>query len=602
MAALLLLQLLLGPSHAAEPPPPGSDPTGRTDSSAALNAAVRALCEATAAAPAPRDAVLDLAGGVYLMDAPLAVNSSLRCSGMLRIRSGTLLASEALGRLGANHSFLVTVLDYWEGLGVSLEQLVFASDSHGGGLRVDAAHHVHVADSNFLNFATVGIWGSKLLGMGHDLAVDRCRLTECTGDMHLCADIGVKKATAIHMEFPDSHFRNTVITCGRAGIVNRAGANTFHQLHIWTSCTGDAPCGANTTIGFSEEAGGSRITDSYFDNSVLRVSGFRGTTIANNLFNGCARLEIAEPAHVKGKINTESPDCQYWDGAVCNLLVTGNQMLCAPCATCGRNCATINTTYMIPAASDVHVHSNAFEGPNTSVCSQRSSCMGEEDCRALLGPCDPAAPGWNNQPVGAFSRLKADDGDSSCDFVQPPMGWNSYDSQVGLTNGNGGQGEAVALESAQFVAKNLAHLGYEYVVLDAGWFGDNGGSSMTVDAHGRLMPNTTLHPSSANGKGFGPLSEKVRALGLKFGFWIMGGIPRKAVGQTPPLQIKGSNYTVDEAADLTNKRNCGWQPGFVYGTRTISNGSALHPAAVAYYDSVARLYKQWDVAFVKMDW
>eukprot|EP01045_Picozoa_sp_COSAG04_P047457 COSAG04_NODE_17721_length_461_cov_0.555249_1_plen_56_part_01 len=50
----------------AEPPPPGSDPTGRTDSSAALNAAVRALCEATAEAPAPRDAVLDLAGGVYL--------------------------------------------------------------------------------------------------------------------------------------------------------------------------------------------------------------------------------------------------------------------------------------------------------------------------------------------------------------------------------------------------------------------------------------------------------------------------------------------------------------------------------------------------------
>jgi hypothetical protein len=58
----------------------------------------------------------------------------------------------------------------------------------------------------------------------------------------------------------------------------------------------------------------------------------------------------------------------------------------------------------------------------------------------------------------------------------------------------------VALESAQFVARHLAHVGYEYIVLDAGWFGDNGGSSMSVDRHGRLMPNTTFHPSSAGGK------------------------------------------------------------------------------------------------------
>ena len=142
---------------------------------------------------------------------------------------------------------------------------------------------------------------------------------------------------------------------------------------------------------------------------------------------------------------------------------------------------------------------------------------------------------------------------------------------------------------------------------------------------GRLMPNRTFHPSSADGKGFGPLSGKIHALGLKFGFWIMGGIPRQAVNQTPPLLIEGSNYTVDEAADLTNKRNCGWQPGFVFGTRTVANNTALHPAAVACmftnspygdfrdtlipekllviidYDSVARLYKQWQVDFIKMD-
>ena len=79
----------------------------------------------------------------------------------------------------------------------------------------------------------------------------------------------------------------------------------------------------------------------------------------------------------------------------------------------------------------------------------------------------------------------------------------------------------------------------------------------------------------------------------------MGGIPKKAIGRN--LTIEGTNYTVDEAADLTGKRNCGWQPGFVTGTKVNAAGTGLHPAAVAYYDSVARLYKQWGIDFIKMD-
>ena len=163
---------------------------------------------------------------------------------------------------------------------------------------------------------------------------------------------------------------------------------------------------------------------------------------------------------------------------------------------CGSaGCATINTTYAIPAASNIMIHSNAYEGVNSSVCSLKSSCIGEDDCRSLLGPCEHArgragagAQAVLMEPAASSLHLKTDEDAPACTFVQPPMGWNSYDSQVGLKNGNGGQGEAVALESAQFVAKNLAHLGYEYIVLDAGWFGDNGGTSMTVDAHGPYPP------------------------------------------------------------------------------------------------------------------
>ena len=386
------LLLLLTAAHAIIP---GADPTGRNDSSAALNTAIRSMCNATAGTamvdgsamllPVARDAVLDLSGGVYRLDAPLAVDSGVRCTGMLRVRGGTLLAGEALGTRGSNHSFLVTVLSYWAGTGVSLEQLVFASNGTGGGLRVDAAHHVHVVDSVFLNFATTGIWGSALLGMGHDLAVDRCRLTECTLSMTQCADIAAKRATAILIEFPDSHFRDSVITCGKAGIVNRAGSNVFRGLHIWPSCTGNAPFGPNNTIGLADESGGgTRITDCYFDNSLLRISGYRGTTVTSSMFNGGSRLELVPSLH-PGTPSASDPNCQYWKGAVCSLIVKNNQFLCGT-----MGCAAINASYEFTQAAHVYIGDNAFERNASTTCTSKAhSCIGVAECAALLTPCDP---------------------------------------------------------------------------------------------------------------------------------------------------------------------------------------------------------------------
>lgn len=385
-------------------PIPGADPTGVRDSAPALNAAAFNACASTSQLPGvPTDAVLDLAGGVYRLTRPLAINSSFACSGVLRIRSGTLLADPSLWSVGSNHSFLVTVLSYWNGLGVSLEHMVFANNGTGGGVRVDAAHHVHVVDSNFVNFKSVGIWGSSLLGMGHELAVDRCRMTECTDGMAACADIRVKNATAIVMEFPDSHFRNTIITCSAVGIVNRGGANTFHQLHIWTSCNPDAT-GDNLTVAFSEEGGADRITDCYFDNARLRITGYRGTLVANSYFNGRARLELA-PNPQSGSINVTDPQCQYWRGAMCGLIVTGNRFSCA-----SDSCAVLDTTlFTPPQANEVYVATNAFENTTATVCSMKDSCLGANDCGKLFGACAesgggglsarPAAAGWGVRVV-----------------------------------------------------------------------------------------------------------------------------------------------------------------------------------------------------------
>jgi len=389
-AYLLMVLLVLNVIHAMDFIP-GADPSGHADSSHALNVYIRAICTNTttrtsmhfgmnALSLRARDATMNLEGGIYLLNAPITVNSTVNCTGMLRIQGGTLLAGPKLNTHG-NSSFLVTVLQYWNGLGVSLEKMVFASNNIGGGLRVDAAHHIHAVDCNFLNFATVGIWGSNLLGMGHDLVVERCRLTECTAGFTECSDVRKKKATAILMEFPDSHFRNTVITCGLVGIVNHAGANTFHQLHIWPSCNPEAE-GDNLTVAFSEETGNSRISDCYFDNSRFLITGYRGTTITNSYFNGRSRLELAKSIHSGLSRNKTDTRCQYWRGDMCGLIINNNRFTCAK-----DSCSFIDWQYMPQAASQIYISSNAFENVSSTLCSNKHSCTGETDCHELLGPC-----------------------------------------------------------------------------------------------------------------------------------------------------------------------------------------------------------------------
>ena len=156
-------------------PIPGTDPTGRTDSSHGLNAYVMSLCKGSSnystgsvddagaivstALAVPRDVHVDLQGGVYRMDSPLQFNSTLApfCTGMVRVTDGTLLAGEGLRRFEPfNESFLVTVLGYWGGLGISMDRINFASNFTGGGVRVDASHHVHIVDRSVCCCKTIG--------------------------------------------------------------------------------------------------------------------------------------------------------------------------------------------------------------------------------------------------------------------------------------------------------------------------------------------------------------------------------------------------------------------------------------------------------------
>ncbi len=175
--------------------------------------------------------------------------------------------------------------------------------------------------------------------------------------------------------------------------------------------------------------------------------------------------------------------------------------------------------------------------------------------------------------------------------AMPPMGWNSWDAYGETVS------EADIKANAAWMAEHLKAYGWEYVVVDSGWYvtnhsaGTNAASAeFSLDDHGRYTPAVNTIPSAKNGAGFKPLADYVHSLGLKFGIHILRGIPKEAVRGNLP--IAGSSYHAKAAADIAD--SCPWNP-FNYGLKPGS------PAAQAYYDSIAKLYAEWGVDFLKVD-
>jgi len=164
---------------------------------------------------------------------------------------------------------------------------------------------------------------------------------------------------------------------------------------------------------------------------------------------------------------------------------------------------------------------------------------------------------------------------------RPPMGWLSWDAFLGSPT------EEQFKQTGEYVNTHLKSHGYEYLVIDAGWYANKDGS-VTMDKFGRVMPGEISWPS--NNKTFKAVSEWVHSLGLKFGFHVMRGVHKQAV--LAKTQILGTNYT---AADIAVKSDaCFWWTDW-YGV------NITHPAAAAWYQSNVDLYAEWDTDFIKVD-
>jgi hypothetical protein len=192
------------------------------------------------------------------------------------------------------------------------------------------------------------------------------------------------------------------------------------------------------------------------------------------------------------------------------------------------------------------------------------------------------------------------------------MGWNSWDA-YGLTIT-----EDQFRANAQALDYKLKQFGWDYAVIDEGWFFLNPEDRPTpdklryaIDAFGRYVPVPARFPSAAsphheNGSptpatpmkfeatiyddtSFKPLADWVHSLGLKFGIHIVRGIPRASVERNLP--IANSAFHAADAADTSDA--CPWDP--------TNWGVRNNDAGQAWYDSLLTQYASWGVDLVKVD-
>lgn len=160
----------------------------------------------------------------------------------------------------------------------------------------------------------------------------------------------------------------------------------------------------------------------------------------------------------------------------------------------------------------------------------------------------------------------------------PYLGWNSFDSygtRINLTE---------AMANLEVFIDKLKPAGYEYFVLDAGWYSVPGGENR-VDEYGRFIPSEELFPG-----GFRSLVDYAHAHGVKVGIHMMRGIPRHVVERDLP--VKGTRYTAKDIADVND--TCSWS-NMMFGV------DMSRPGAQEYYDSVLELIASWGIDFIKYD-
>ncbi|KAL0917190.1 hypothetical protein M5K25_012237 [Dendrobium thyrsiflorum] len=214
----------------------GADPTGSTDSTAALSHALSAASSSPHLSLMPSipnfgGAELHLDGGSYLISSPIFFPSS--GAGNLKIHSGSLLASnnfppdryliELNGSTSSTYSF-----EY-----ITLAGLMLDSNFRGGGIAVVDSLRVIIDGCYIVHFSTDGV----LIRNGHDNLIRNSYIGQ-----HITAgsDPGEPKftGTAVQLNGNDNAVTDVVIFSAAVGILVAGEANILTGVHLYNKAAG----------------------------------------------------------------------------------------------------------------------------------------------------------------------------------------------------------------------------------------------------------------------------------------------------------------------------------------------------------------------------
>jgi len=161
---------------------------------------------------------------------------------------------------------------------------------------------------------------------------------------------------------------------------------------------------------------------------------------------------------------------------------------------------------------------------------------------------------------------------------KPYMGWSSYSMQVYKTGSWITADQLIAQSDAMH--KKLQSYGYKYINIDAGW---NGG----IDEYGRPVPSKTLFPN-----GLQAVIDHIHKNGQKVGLYSIPGISQALLDANLPV-YGAPGCTTGDLAKQPLQQGDYW--GFGYRI------DMTKPCAQKYIDSIADVFGEWGVDFLKFD-
>lgn len=175
----------------------------------------------------------------------------------------------------------------------------------------------------------------------------------------------------------------------------------------------------------------------------------------------------------------------------------------------------------------------------------------------------------------------------------PYLGWSSWSLQSTSYPGVNPQGnyswltEQHVLQQAKVMSTELRSHGYQYINIDAGWWMDWGWHP-EYDQYGRQKADPVRFPD-----GIAAVARKVHAMGLKLGIYLPVGLEKGAYNSgNSPIYGAPDCHTRDIVYPDLRTTN-GWDSAYKLNFNS--------KCAIAYINSMARMFAGWGVDLLKLD-